>query len=170
MTEKLLAVRKQVKSRKPVYKRIQSNQFAKLRNKQKWRRPKGMGNKDRRNRKGHIGMLKIGYGSPKAVRGLNRHGFEEVLVFNIADLSKITSKQQVAVISSTVGKKKRVEIEKIANEKKIVIANLKKVKEDKKNSVKSTKKKSSNTDSKKEVSKEKVKEDSAKKTQEVLEK
>lgn len=140
MAKELLAVRKEVKSRKPTYKRIQSNQFAKLRNNQKWRRPKGMGNKDRRNRKGHIGMLKVGYGSPKAIKGTNRHGFKEVLVSNVTDLEKISSKEEVAVISATVGVRKRIEIEKLAQEKKITVANLKKVVEKTQNTKKSTKK------------------------------
>lgn len=142
MTKELLAVRKEVKSRKPTYVRVQSNQFAKLRNDQKWRRPKGMGNKDRRNRRGHIGMLKVGYGSPKAVRGLNSKGLKEVLVSNIADLEKITSKEQVAVVSATVGGRKKAEIVKAAQAKKIAVANAKSTKavEEKKVAPKTTKK------------------------------
>lgn len=134
MAKELLAVRKQVKSRKPTFKRVQSNQFAKLRNDQKWRRPKGMGNKDRRNRRGHIGMLKVGYGSPKTIRGTNKNGFKEVLVSKVADLDSINSKEQIAVISSTVGTRKRADIQKAADSKKITIGNAKKIVEKPKSS------------------------------------
>ena len=66
--KKLLQVRAQVKSRKPTYVRVQSNQFAKLKNKgASWRKPKGMGNKVRRGRRGQASMPQVGYGSPKSV-------------------------------------------------------------------------------------------------------
>lgn len=120
-----LEIRKAIKARKPTYKRVQANQFAKLANDQKWRRPKGMGNKDRRNRKGHIGMLKIGYGSPKEVKGANHNGMFEVIVNNVKDLELVDTKTQVAVISSTVGGKKKVEILKSAMDKKIKVSNVK---------------------------------------------
>ena len=120
-----LEIRKAIKKRKPTYKRIQSNQFAKFKNDEKWRRPKGMGNKDRRNRKGHIGMLKVGYGSPNEVKGANRSGMFEVIVCNVKDLDLVDTKTQVAVISRTVGAKKKVEILKAAMSKKIVVSNVK---------------------------------------------
>ena len=107
-----LETRKATKKRKPTYKRIQSNQYAKFRD-IKWRRPKGKGNKDRRNRKGHIGMIQVGYGSPKEVKGMNKDGFQEVIVNNVADLKTITSKKQIAVMARTVGAKKRLGCSKI---------------------------------------------------------
>ena len=128
MAEKMktkLEVRKAIKARKPTYKRVQANQFAKLANDEKWRRPKGMGNKDRRNRKGHVGMLKIGYGSPKEVRGTNRAGMFEVVINSVADVESIDTKTQVGVIGRSVGLKKRAEILKAASSKKVEIVNAK---------------------------------------------
>lgn len=86
MTKELVKTRSQVKKRKPTYKRTQHNQFAKFKNDVKWRRPKGMGNKERRNRKGHIGTLRVGYGSPSEIRGANKDGLFEVLVHRVEDL------------------------------------------------------------------------------------
>ena len=119
-----LETRKAIKARKPTYKRVQSRQFAKL-SETKWRRPKGMGNKDRRNRKGHIGMLKIGYGSPSEIRGANREGLFEVIVKNVTDLDSIDSKTQVGVVSQTLGNRKKIEVLKAAKDKKVVISNVK---------------------------------------------
>lgn len=124
MAEKLLDIRKQVKKRKPTYKRVQSNQFAKLRE-VKWRRPKGMGNKVRRGRRGQASMPEVGYGSPKAVRGLNRNGLKEVLVYKVSDLENIDTKTDAAVIAKTVGGRKRLDIIKAAKDKNIAIANVK---------------------------------------------
>lgn len=124
--KKLLEVRTQVKKRKPTFRRVQANQFAKLNNKgASWRKPKGMGNKVRRQRRGQAKMPKVGYGSPVAVKGLNKAGFEEVLVYNLADLESIDKKTQVAVIGSTVGGKKRIEILTKAQELKVEVANYK---------------------------------------------
>lgn len=122
--KKLIQERAAIKKRKPTYKRVQSNQFARFRV-VKWRKPKGMGNKDRRNRKGHVGMLKIGYGSPAAVRGLDKNGFKEVLVHNVADLLKVDVKTDIAVISATVGGRKRIDILTEAKSKKINVSKVK---------------------------------------------
>ncbi|MFW5704482.1 MAG: eL32 family ribosomal protein [Nanoarchaeota archaeon] len=124
---KLVEERKQVKSRKPTYKRVQANQYAKFANDEKWRRPKGKGNKDRRNRKGHIGMIKHGYSSPSAIKGMNKDGLLEVLVSNVSDLAKVDSKDKIAVISGTVGNRKKIEILKEAKSKSIDIANVKNI-------------------------------------------
>ncbi len=122
--KKLIEERAAVKKRKPTYKRVQSNQYAKFRE-VKWRKPKGMGNKDRRNRKGHVGMLKIGYGSPVKVRGLDKNGFREVLVKNVADLSKVDVKTDIVVISAVVGGKKRIDILTEAKAKKMNVSKVK---------------------------------------------
>jgi len=124
MTSEKLAVRSAIKKRKPTFIRRQGiRQFSKLK-KSGWRAPKGMGNKQRRGRKGQPIKPTTGFGSPKEVRGLNRNGLLEVLVFNVADLENI-SKGQIAVIGSTVGAKKKLEILNFAKSKKLLISNVK---------------------------------------------
>ena len=126
MAEKTkLEIRQAIKKRKPTYRRRQSNQYAKIAKNDSWRRPKGMGNKSRRNRRGHIGMLKVGYGSPKEVRGANREGFFEVVIANIHQLEQVDSKTQIAIISRTVGDKKKLEILEYAQKQKVSIGNVK---------------------------------------------
>lgn len=123
--EKLLNVRKQIKSRKPTYKRVQAHQFAKLRNDEKWRFPKGMGNKVRRNRRGKPSIPTVGFGSPKVVRGLNRAGFAEVVVFNVADVAKVNPKEDAIVIAKSVGGKKTIAILEEAKKLKLNVSNVK---------------------------------------------
>ncbi len=125
MVKKLLEVRKAIKRRKPTYKRQQSNQYAKFKNDDAWRRPKGHQSKIRLGRKGHQGMPEVGFKSPKAVRGLNSAGLKEVIVKNVSDLAKIDSKTQVAVIAGTVGARKKIDILNQAKKDKINFANVK---------------------------------------------
>jgi large subunit ribosomal protein L32e len=88
-----------------------------------WRKPKGRHSKMRKQERGRGRLPKPGYGSPAAVRGLNRQGFREVRVFNISDLSRVDKEKEAAVIASTVGRKKRLEILKRAEELGIAVAN-----------------------------------------------
>lgn len=125
MSKELLTIRKQIKRRKPTYKRVQANQFAKLRNDLKWRKPKGMGNKDRKNQKGHIGTLKVGYGSPKAVKSMNRAGLFEALVYNVENMKALDNKTHIAVIGRSVGGRKRVEMLQYAKAQNIAVDNVK---------------------------------------------
>lgn len=120
-----LEIRSAIKKRKPTYRRRQSNQFAKLAKINAWRRPKGMGNKSRRNRRGHIGMLQVGYGSPKEVKGTNRDGLFEVIVSNVQDLDKVESSTQIAILSRTLGTRKKLDVLKAAKKKSVAIGNVK---------------------------------------------
>ena len=124
--KKLLDARKASKSRKPTYKRVQSHQFAKLQD-VKWRKPKGMGNKVRRGRRGKPSMPEVGFGSPRLVKGLNKHGLKEVIVSNIKDLESIDAKTQAAVLSKTLGGRKKLDLLAKAKSLSISIANVKDV-------------------------------------------
>jgi len=89
----------------------------------KWRRNKGLHGKVRRHEKGKNKMPTIGYRAPKELRYLHPSGLKEALVFNLSDLEKIDQKTEAARISHAVGKKKRVEILKKAEELKIKVLN-----------------------------------------------
>jgi len=123
--KKLLEVRKQIKSRKPTFRRQQINQFAKFKNNNAWRRPRGQQSKMRLKRKGHRKMPTVGFKSPKAVRGLNRDGLLEIVVKNVQDLKAIDVKTQIGVIGRTVGAKKKIDILNEAKKIKIQFANIK---------------------------------------------
>jgi len=93
--------------------------------KAKWKFPYGTSSAIRQCQRGHPTLVSIGFGSPKEVRGLHSSGLEKVVVSNKEELLAIDPKKQGAVISASVGNKKRVEILKLAIEKKIRILNVK---------------------------------------------
>lgn len=125
MIKRLLKVRRRQKKRKPEFRRYCWNKKLRLRDKS-WRRPRGLHNKLRRRyggkKTGRI-PVNIGFGSPRAVRGLHPSGYEEVLVYNPADIEKIDKSRQVARIASCVGMKKRLAIEDKAKELGVRILN-----------------------------------------------
>lgn len=90
---------------------------------EKWRRPRGRQSKLRRRKKGKGIMPSVSYATPKELRYLHPSGFKEVLVYNVKDLEKIDVSKEVVKIAHTVGKKKRNEIIKKAEELKIRVLN-----------------------------------------------
>lgn len=123
--KRLLKVRRRQKERKPEFRRYCWNKKLRLRNKS-WRRPRGLHSKLRRRyggkKSGRI-VVNAGFGSPRAVRGLHPSGYEEVLVYNPAELEKIDKERQAARIASCVGMKKRLAIEDKAKELGIKVLN-----------------------------------------------
>jgi large subunit ribosomal protein L32e len=88
-----------------------------------WRKPKGRHSKMRKQERGRGRIPKPGYGSPASLRGLDRQGFSLVRIFNPKDLERLNPGKDKAVIASTVGRKKRLEILKRAEEKGIAVSN-----------------------------------------------
>ena len=86
----------------------------------KWRKPRGI-DLDRDIAHGY--SPKIGYRSDTKLRNIHPSGYKEILVCNLNDLAKIDNKTQAARISKTIGKRKRNEIIKKANEKAIWVLN-----------------------------------------------
>lgn len=88
-----------------------------------WRKPQGINSKIRMKLKGRLPMPTVGYGAPKEMRYLHPSGLKEVLVHNVKDLEKINPEKEAVKIASSVGNKKRNEILKKAEEKKLKILN-----------------------------------------------
>ena len=71
---------------------------------QVWRKPKGIHNKMRENRRGYAAIVKIGYKRDKKMRGrINR--LSPVVARNLSDLNSV-SRNNIVIIGS-VGKRKR---------------------------------------------------------------
>lgn len=87
---------------------------------QKWKGAKGRQNKFRLNRKGRGQRPKIGWGAELSAKGFV-NGVEPVRVENIKDIESVKKGQ--GIIIANTGLKKRKEIIKTANEKKIKILN-----------------------------------------------
>lgn len=100
---------------------------------EKWRKPKGLQSKLRQHVRSRGNIPNVGYGSPLEFRGLHPSGLMEVLIHNVKDLENLNLKKEAARISSSVGRKKRIEIMKIAKEKQIKVLNPFKFEEEKKN-------------------------------------
>jgi large subunit ribosomal protein L32e len=118
-----LQVRRQIKKRTPAF--LREEWFRYKRIPRNWRRPDGITSKMRINLKYRPSKVRIGFRGPKDVRGLHSSGFEEVMIYNVADLKDIDPEKQAARIGGTVGTKKRLEIAKKAEELEIRILNMK---------------------------------------------
>lgn len=89
--------------------------------KAKWRNPTGRDNKLREKRKGYQAVPSIGYRGERKLRGkVNEKNL--VPVMNLKDLEKI-GKESLGVVGN-VGKKKKQEIVKKANELKVELKNI----------------------------------------------
>lgn len=88
-----------------------------------WRSPRGMHSKMRMNLKYRPNMVRVGYRTPAAARGLHASGFEEVLVHRPDDLEGLDPKKQAARIGGTVGGRKAAAIQDKADGMGIRILN-----------------------------------------------
>ncbi len=88
-----------------------------------WRKPRGIDSKQKKGKKSKGAHPKIGYGAPTVKKFLHPSGYSEVYVRNILDLENVDPDRQAIRIASAVGKKKREEIIKKADEMKIKILN-----------------------------------------------
>ena len=117
-----LRIRKNIKKRTPEF--LREEWFRYKRIPKNWRKPDGISSKMRINLKYRPSNVRVGFRGPKEARGLHPSGFEEVIVYNVNDLEGINPDTQAARIGSTVGTKKRMDIEKKAEELDVRILNM----------------------------------------------
>jgi len=111
------------KKRKPTFTREELHKQKRL--KDKWRKPRGKDSKVRKEKRGKSKTPKIGYKNPESIRGLVK-GYRAKMVHNVKELSVVNQKEEAAIISRHVGRKKRNEIIKEANKLRITILNPRK--------------------------------------------
>ncbi|KYK26450.1 50S ribosomal protein L32 [Thermoplasmatales archaeon SG8-52-1] len=119
--EKLI-LRKKIKKRTPYFFREEWFRYKRI--PKNWRKPDGITSKMRINLKYRPSKVRVGFRGPKETRGLHPSGFKEVIIKNVNDLDNIDPKTEAARISSSVGTKKRIDIEKKAEELEIRILNI----------------------------------------------
>ena len=119
--KKALAMKAVKRSKKPKFRRQEWFRYVRLGD--SWRKPRGIQSKTRRNFRYRAPKVSTGYRGPKTVRGRHPSGFEDVLVYNPADLEALDPKKQAARIGHTVGTRKRIQIKKKADELGIRILN-----------------------------------------------
>ena len=93
--------------------------------KKRWRCPRGIHSAVRQWHRGRQANPHPGYGAPKVIRGKHPSGLEMVVVHNQKELLSLNPKNQGMLISSTLGKKNKLALLKLAQEKKIRIFNVK---------------------------------------------
>jgi large subunit ribosomal protein L32e len=120
--KELLKTRKKIKERTPDF--LREEWFRYKRIPKNWRRPDGISSKMRINLKYRPSKARVGFRGPREIRGLHSSGFEEVMVYNVDDLENLDPKTQAARIGSSVGTKKRMDIEKKADELDVRILNM----------------------------------------------
>ena len=120
--KELLEIRDKLKSKKPKFIRQLGGKLKNL--SLNWRAPKGMHSKLRRKRRGKQNQPSIGYSSPRLVRGLHKTGLIPLIVSNKDQLNEVKSNMG-AIISSRVGKRKKLSILEEAKKNKITVLNIK---------------------------------------------
>ena len=118
--KELLTLRKAKKEKKPVFNHQDS--WKRKRLPKKWRKPKGMHSKMRMKFKGNPRLPSQGYRSPRQVRGLHGLGVDTILVRSLKQLESLAS--GAIIIASSIGARKKLEMIKKAEEKKLSIVNL----------------------------------------------
>ena len=121
--KKLLEIRKDLKSKKPNFIRQDSHKKAEI--KTRWRAARGLHSKMRLGFKGYRKTPSPGYRSPIKVRGLHPSGLKPIIINNISQLSTIDKESQGAIVASSVGVKKKIDILNKAKELGIRILNIK---------------------------------------------
>jgi large subunit ribosomal protein L32e len=114
-------LRRAVKARKPKFRTHESWRYKRV--SESWRKPRGLDNKMRIKVKGWPKSVNIGYGGPRAARGLHPSGYAEVRVHTPDELANVNPEVQVVRIAHTVGTKKRIQITSMAKEKGIRVLN-----------------------------------------------
>ena len=113
----------ELRKKKPKFKRTDSNKY-KFKN--KWRAPRGLQNKQRLKRKGHVKQPSVGYGSPASIKYLDSiTGLKHVTVSNFKELENIDTKTEIVLIGKKIGTKKKIELLKKCQELKLDVFNVK---------------------------------------------
>ena len=123
--KELMKIKAAMKKRRPSFKRQEFNKRIRL-SRSSWRKPRGVDSKMREQWGGYRAIVKIGYGTPRKLRGRLTNGLIEVSVSTIKELNSL-SKDQIAVIPRTLGNRRRLELLKEASKSKISISNFKNI-------------------------------------------
>ena len=109
-----------MKPKKPKFKRQHSTK--KRVEGKGWRKPRGIDSAQARSEKSRGAKPRVGYGSPKTIKGLHPTGVKETVIRTAKDLADVG--EGIAVrLYSKLGKKKREELRKKAEEKKVKVLN-----------------------------------------------
>jgi large subunit ribosomal protein L32e len=119
----LLATRGLLDTKRPLFVRQAAHRYGRIGRDESWRRPRGLQSKQRRHYGYRSKIVRIGYRSPAAVRGLTPAGFRPVLVRTRNELDGLDATRDAAVIARTVGTRRRLVLEEEARRLGIRVLN-----------------------------------------------
>lgn len=119
----LLRARGQLDRRRPVFGRQQANRYARIGRDGTWRRPRGLQSKQRRHYGYRAKIVRIGYRSPRRVRGLVPSGFRPVVVRSSGELRALDARRDAAIIARTIGTRRRIGLEEEARKRGVRVLN-----------------------------------------------
>ena len=119
--KRLLRLRNKMNRKRPKFRRQEWFRYKRLGD--SWRKPRGKHSKMREHKGYRPPVVDSGYRGPRKVRGLHPSGFREVLVHNPAELDRVNPEREAIRIASRVGMRKRIAIEKKAEELGIRVLN-----------------------------------------------
>ena len=90
----------------------------------RWKKPRGHRSKLRLSRKARGKKPNVGFGTPHSLKGLGKSGLYEIRVTNLGQLKTLDPKKSALILSATLGRKKKADIVKSAEEKGFTITNL----------------------------------------------
>ena len=122
-TARLLKVRDETDARRPKFVRTASHRYWRIGRWQSWRRPRGLQSKQRRHYGYRPVVVSIGFGSPRATRGLTPSGFRPVIVQTSDALANLDPQRDAVVVARTVGTRRRLVIEEAARQKGLHVLN-----------------------------------------------
>jgi len=124
MTEKerLLEIRKNMKKKKPSFRRVESWRYVRV--KDSWRKARGIDSQTRKKTKSGVKSPSAGYRTPKKIRGLHPSGYEEVRVEMLSDLQNLNPQKHALKISRRLGANKRIELIDYAQKRNFKILNI----------------------------------------------
>ena len=120
--KELIAQKISMKKRRPKFERQEAHVKPRL-SRSGWRKPRGIQSKMRLQRKGYNATVKVGYRTPRALRGRLISGLIETIVINPTELKDI-QKDQIALIPRTLGNRKRLAILQEAKKLKVNLSNF----------------------------------------------
>lgn len=115
---------RQRRRKKPKFIREDYHKSHRYKIREQWRKPKGISSKVKIKKRGKRMPVEIGYKSPRAISGLHPSGVKFTMIFNLKGIKNI-EKGSAVMISSTIGKRKKIEIIRQCADKGLLILNIK---------------------------------------------
>jgi len=120
---RLLKTRRMLADRRPIFGRQAAHRYYRIGRDGAWRRPRGLQSKQRRHYGYRPRIVRIGYGSPAATRGLTPTGFKPVVVRTTEEIARLDTAREAAVIARTVGTRRRLVLEESARKRGVHVLN-----------------------------------------------